>query len=1005
MIWRVLFYIGIFLSLCVSVTAEPVHTTYIWHLEQPIYWPAPSPYGAGYETAWESIQQRNGGAAHPENDVAAIFSVADRVAAYQYRTRESIADMTGTDAGAQVTYTGGLVRNVASLGAAGQLGYSSGWNSDIQTARGWTTSGGRPRLEMTVIPYHHALSPLVDKAVLKKEIQIYQYLYPYVWGSTPAPSAGFFPPELAFSERIIPVLEECGIEWCFVPSNHLSRACSNFPLVLGTGGENCDPPNPADQINSASSNWFSMTISRGCTPTDAVPFSFQPHYAQHVDPETGTAAEVVVVPVAMAMSWQDGYQIYGIEDVNTIAPHNDPAHPMIVVLGHDGDNAFGGGYSYYRESVPGFTADAVAAGYEPTTVPEYLADHAPDVSDIVHMEDGAWVNADGDFGSPDFINWNWPPYDASGQFDIPGGWALDVRNWAVITAATNRVLTAEAIAGGSSVGSIQDPRTNPPDPIDLAWHFLLGSLNSGYMYYGSSLDMEIKQTVACNEAVSYADPIISGGNDVTPPTIWAVQQHPHNPGGIGFGSLWSYIQTPQPRDFYIWSFIYDVSGIDSATLYYRLDGDGVNPLTSIQNETFAGGGEVTAWRARSMTRRDFPAENVYNDPGIYFEEMPDYIAAQFYYHLTDSEVTDSGGVLVDYYIEAVDSLGFTARSDIYHTFVGTGSTSGGDRVWWEPESPEGGEDLTIYYDAASGPLPPGTDPVYIHIGHSGWTNVISPDPAMTWDAGEEAWRYVYAIPSSATSVDFVFTDGSDNWDNNGGADWHVPVEGGTPTPFVMEGTLDERAEEVASGDGITLWAGFDGSSLYLATERAQGTGADRFLMLAAPPGSMQSAPWAKAGQTAAWDAFLAEEESNGWRGWFDAEGAVASAVGTVLEGTISLDGEFGSVPNQVCICCARYGSQDGGVLSGQAPPAVTANGDIEADEWVCLSLRPDSLTVAVVDSEPVLYWPPVLGAVDYAVFRSETVNGTMEEIGTCDAPPFSDEVTVGQGFYEIRARF
>ncbi|MBU1984801.1 hypothetical protein KJ815_10375, partial [bacterium] len=720
------------------------------------------------------------------------------------------------------------------LGAAGQLGYTSNWNQSFITGRGWNTSGGRPRLEMTIIPYHHALAPLVDRAVLKKEIQIYQHVYPQVWGSTPPASVGFFPPELASSERIIPVLAECGIGWCFVPSNHLSRACSNFPLVLGTGGENCDPPNRADQINPSSDHWFSMTISRGCTPTDAVPFSFQLHWAEQVDPQTGTPARVIVVPVAMAMSWQDGYQVYGVGDVNTIAPWNDPARPMLVALGHDGDNAFGGGYSYYMESVPGFTSQAVAQGYEPTTVPEYLADHPVPTSDLAHVEDGAWINADGDFGSPDFINWNWPPYNASGQFDIPNGWALDIRNWAVITAATNRVVTAEAAAGGSSIAAIQNPTTTSPAAIDLAWHFLLGSLNSGYMYYGSALDMEMKPTVACNIATDWADQVLPGAGDPIPPTIWILQQHPHNPGGIGFGSLWGYQQTVQPREFYVWTFIYDVSGVSSATFYYRLDADGMNPLSSTQNETFAGGGEVSTWRSREMNRRAFPAGNVYNDPSIVFGEMPDYIAEQFTYYVNDAEIVDSGGVLVDYYVEAMDSLGNIARSDIYHTYVDSGSGgSPGNRVWWTPEEPEGGENVTIYYDAEAGPLPSGTNPVYIHIGHSGWQGILNPDPQMTYDTGEEAWRYTYSIPLTATAVDFVFQDGLGHWDNNNGADWHIPTTPGG-SGFVMDGSRDGASVVVAEAGGITLWAGWDGRELYVATSRVQGTAYDQFIFVASP---------------------------------------------------------------------------------------------------------------------------------------------------------------------------
>jgi len=46
-----------------------------------------------------------------------------------------------------------------------------------------------------------------------------------------------------------------------------------------------------------------MQISRGCAPNNAVPYAFTPHYAKHVDPETGEEYKIIVVPSAMAMSW------------------------------------------------------------------------------------------------------------------------------------------------------------------------------------------------------------------------------------------------------------------------------------------------------------------------------------------------------------------------------------------------------------------------------------------------------------------------------------------------------------------------------------------------------------------------------------------------------------------------------------------------------------------------------------------------------------------------------
>ncbi|MCB9357821.1 MAG: hypothetical protein H6505_04525 [Calditrichaeota bacterium] len=1004
----------ILLILCAStlgpaftLVAAPVHTTYLWHMEQPIYWPDQSPYGNGYETAMESIWQRNIGAPHPENDVHSIFTLADRVAAYQYRPRNSIDAMSGTDAGAQVTYSGGLIRNVASLGAENYGGYSPSWNSDYQTARTWNTSGGHPQLELTVISYHHSFAPFIDPEVLKKDIQIYQHVYPFVWGASPPQTKGFFPPEIAFSQRIIPVLRDCGLDWTFIASTHLSRACANFPLTLGTGGENCNPPNLADQLNPAQSNWRTQTISRGCSPTDAVPFGFQPHRAIYVDAQTGVADTIIVIPVAMAMSWEDGYQIYGTGDIDQIAALNDPNKPMLITLGHDGDNAFGGGYSYYMESVPGFTQSAVNHGYEPTTVPEYLADHAPAPNDIVHVEDGAWINADGDFGDPDFPNWLWPPYNSSGQIDIENGWAIDAHNWAVITAATNYVLTAEDVAGPSFIPAIQDPRLNSPTTLDLAWHFLLGSLNSGYMYYGNSLDMEQKPVVACNEAVTRASLVIGSSQDNTPPTIWTLQQWPHNPGALGFGPLHGYAQVNNPRDFRIWTFVADVNGVAACSLYYRLDQDGQNPLASFQNETYAGGAEVTSWRARAMSRRTFPAGNPYNDPQIHFDELPAAISEQFTYHLTDGEVTDSGGVLVDYYVKSWDVAGNQKSSEIYHTYVGTGEGSGGGgtRVSWTPQNPEGGQSVTIYYDLTQSPLPQNTNPARIHIGHSGWQGVLSPDPVMTFDNDSSMWRYSYAIPSGATSVDFVFTDGLGNWDNNSGTDWHITVTPtGTPG-FDLNGVLDTNTVEIGVNGAVHLWAGFDGTNLYVATENAQGSPLDRFIFIAQTPGALQASPWAKAGLVAAWSAFIGNEQSNGWRGWFDAQGTAQVAASGVVEATLDLAGEFGSLPDSLYVCLGRYGTDNSGVLTDQIPAAVIVNGTIESSEWQVLRLKPKNLTIQTDGTNITLRWQGSALAQAYRIWRTTAIGEQPTLIATTTSLSFTEPVSGTQAIYWVEIQF
>jgi hypothetical protein len=121
-------------------------------------------------------------------------------------------------------------------------------------------------------------------------------------------------------------------------------------------------------------------------PNNAYPFSFRPHYAQYVDPITGNVSKIIVVPAAMGMSWQDGYECYGPNDMETIAAGSDPAHPNLVLLAHDGDNDFGGGYSYYTQCVSGLVSAAASQGIEATTIQQYLSDFPVDPNDIVHVE-------------------------------------------------------------------------------------------------------------------------------------------------------------------------------------------------------------------------------------------------------------------------------------------------------------------------------------------------------------------------------------------------------------------------------------------------------------------------------------------------------------------------------------------------------------------------------------------------------------------------------------------
>src|SRR5579862_7501760 len=152
-----------------------VHTSFLWHLHQPIYWPDKRSSSDHYENAWDTIQAQNAGRSEPNETLNPIFGESDRVNAYQWGPSNTVSSITYLPkAGAQVNMSGALMENVQSLAAAGQLGYQSNWYQSNQNARSWSTSGGKPRMDLVNFTYHHAMAPLLTDATLLMELQIHQ---------------------------------------------------------------------------------------------------------------------------------------------------------------------------------------------------------------------------------------------------------------------------------------------------------------------------------------------------------------------------------------------------------------------------------------------------------------------------------------------------------------------------------------------------------------------------------------------------------------------------------------------------------------------------------------------------------------------------------------------------------------------------------------------------------------------------------------------------------------
>jgi hypothetical protein len=778
-----------------------VHTSWMWHMHQPIYWPDRAPtnhFGDHYQDAFDTIQLKAAGSTVPSDDLAGTFGDVNRLNDYTFYPHDAVQYMKDNlglpNAGGQLNYSGALMENVDSLGSHGWNGYPSNWNASNQQAHGWTTSGNKPRIDLTNFTYHHCIAPFVSDETLQMEITIDQREQQIFWGNGSGAqiSRGFFPAEMCFSERIIPILNKLGISWSVVSGSHLARACSDYPFMSGSP-ENMEIPNKADQLNAAqgASNYWTTSIDRGCSPSAVAPFGYEMHYARYVNPSNGVASTIMVVPADMALGWKDSYSTWDVGLISPIASRNDVTKPSFVLLAHDGDNAWADGYSYWGTGqwADQFANTAVSDGYEPTTVEQYLSEFPPSTNDIVHVEDGGWAYADQDFGSPIMNNWLWP-----GTIVVNGRNVVDpsavtsddkADEWRTIIATENRVKTAQqitnSIAGGlytNRIDQIRDPGYGlvTANPIELGWHYYLGSLDSGFVYYGCSGTHCASAVVAQSNAVRNVDAIINGSTalDTTPPTVFIPQRSPWNPGGANFGpeyqlnGNWN-AASPTNTDFWVWTYAYDVSGITNLTLLYRSNGSN-EPPTQDEFKTYAGGSNTASWVQQPMTQRVVAPV---------LSASPEYIADYYY-----TKITGLSDTYVDYYVSASDTHGNTYNSPIQHVYVSPTPTSGGDtgtvsgcsgRVCVLPVPPVAGNTATITY-TPSGTSLTNASQVYIHLGWNNWATVLSPDAAMT--AISNTWVYTTVVSSTATQLDCVFNNGAGTWDNNSSQDWKFAVTNG-----------------------------------------------------------------------------------------------------------------------------------------------------------------------------------------------------------------------------------
>ncbi len=801
---------------------DKVYVSRFWHNHQPIYWPEWNAHGdqdQRVQYAWDSIVlkpgQNYGGLSpsfHPENNLTDIFGLDDRRNAYQGGPRQSLTTF-GSAGGFALSYSGALIDNIRQLGAVNQLGYGGGWANGNREARGWFTPSGSRRMDLVGFTYHHSLAPLLPKAVFRKELQLFKQAWWKAWNGQSDlgdHSKGFFPTEMAYTRDLIDVLVDEGYEWVIVASHHISRTTptyfDQFDLANNQYGIFSSPPNRADLLGpSPTTGWWYSEPNPGNAAWNVAPYAYQLHRVKYVNPETGAEKSMLAVPSDDVLSYRYGYANEGIGKIGSfISPFaNDPARPVLVMPSTDGDNAWGGGSSSWMEATPQLFNESANAGYRITTVQDFVNAHGA-AAPYAHIEDGAWIFPESDYGSPYFLKWIEPPVRNANATNVyPGtvvdletpGFALKFYSYAPLMAGANWCETAEQIwrdAGGDvQAWKIQAPYDwngawTSPNVVELAWHIYLKGLDSGFNYYGGlGNDDEVKPSLATRRAIERLQGYLPArlADDRTPPTVLKPQRFPYNPGGHTFGWFNSipggdtrYLKK-MPSAFYIWTQAYDVSGVESVTLKIRRDLDGVRSLAHNQNLTYAGGADVGPWVSIPMQRRVLPRDRatlnaLANNGQIDFFITSPEVADYYFVHLTDANLPGFRGRLFDYYIEARDARGNLHKSEIQHVFVeddGLGSTA--PFVTFSPD-PRDCVDLGVVYHAAGGPLE-NVSPVYQQTSFDGGQNWSR---AVMNAAGSNVWSLTTPVPDNAPSATVWFENAAGTLvDGNGGLNWSTAI--------------------------------------------------------------------------------------------------------------------------------------------------------------------------------------------------------------------------------------
>ncbi|HYO54741.1 fibronectin type III domain-containing protein, partial [Archangium sp.] len=634
-----------------------IAASHVYHNHMPNFWPyydvsryASTPVGGAIRYTYDgqviNLKQSPpsnytyylpSGAPMPHDDLVTYYSHHAKTGAYMYWPPSVAADMSTNAPTGQihVTMSGAVVNNVQDLNALQNVpGYTntswgSPWRDRYNTLR---TPAGHRTLDLIHFTGHHTMGPLVGPDYFLKDLvhQSATLAQPYFLGSNFQSSKGFFPTELGFSERLIPTLAKLGIQWAVIGDNHFSRTLKDYPFLNEPGSDTLvSPPNRADLQNTSNlGSWVSLQMAHEQQVIrNKYPFASTPHWVRYVDPATGAESRVVGIPVNQNGSWLEGWEGEATVDVVNLRSFEGLVpQKQFFVIAHDGDNSGGRAGSettwYNGRSV------TCTAGVQCLGISEYLVNHTPPSTDVVHVQDGSWVDTRDSSSDPQWHHWKLPFGIWKGQFpafnsatglnlapktnlggvqegmtvSFEHGWHYLERNFALLQAALNYAKTAEQIwldahpnhwkptttldsqvtHAGNQLnpwmmsfpvkGDASNDWAGGANPAELAWYFLLPAMDSGFGYYDENQDDIVKPTLSFNQSLYFSRPYVQDRltQDRTGPSVWWPQRWPYNPGSANVDKSEGWTLHHFSNTFALYTYAYDVSGITSIKARVRV---------------------------------------------------------------------------------------------------------------------------------------------------------------------------------------------------------------------------------------------------------------------------------------------------------------------------------------------------------------------------------------------------------------------------------------------------